>query len=114
MSFTGAGYLANQFRALLDDVKADLAVASQEMAHAVSELKATADEAFEHVKTVRKETAELKAAFGLHSNGPPVDASPEPVIPIPAQVASIFHAAGSDDTGSVKTFKLANGATGQS
>ena len=71
MSVTGAKFLAEQIRNQLASTKAQLAQAGNEMSAAMTELQATADEATKQVKEVQAETADLKAALGLSSNGGP-------------------------------------------
>lgn len=70
-NITGATALGNQFRTLLAGVKAQLDSASNDMNVAMTELKNTSDQATEMVKQVKAETADLKAALGLSSNGGP-------------------------------------------
>lgn len=73
MSITGAKFLGSQFREQLAQVKATLANASTEMGSAMQELTEVAGQAVRTVKSVRDETAELKAALGLASNDAPQD-----------------------------------------
>ena len=71
MSVTGAKFLADQIRTQLAAAKAQLDQAGEEMTAAMSELQGVADEATQQVKAVQAETADLKAALGLNSNGGP-------------------------------------------
>ncbi len=72
MSITGASLLGDQFRRQLAEVKDKLSRSSEKMGTAMTELKDTAVQADDMVKQVEAETADLKAALGLTSNGGPV------------------------------------------
>ncbi|OAF05449.1 hypothetical protein AYJ54_00655 [Bradyrhizobium centrolobii] len=71
VSVTGAKFLAEQIRTQLAAAKAELATAGTDMAAAMTELQDTVVEAKNQVKAVKDETADLKAALGLNSNGGP-------------------------------------------
>ena len=71
MAITNAPQLGQAFRALLGEVKDQLAKATEEMNGAMSELKDATSQAVGMVKQVKTETADLKAALGLSSNNPP-------------------------------------------
>jgi hypothetical protein len=71
MSVTGAKFLAEQIRNQLAEAKAQLTQAGEEMTGAVTELKGVADQATKQVQDIKAETADLKAALGLNSNGGP-------------------------------------------
>lgn len=70
-NITGAGYLAGLFRQRIADTKATLANAGNELNAAVKDLEDVATQAVNQVKAVKAETADLKAALGLNSNGDP-------------------------------------------
>ena len=67
-NITGAGYLAGLFRQRIADVKATLAKSGEDLNDAVTELEDVATQAVNRVKSVKAETADLKAALGLTSN----------------------------------------------
>lgn len=69
---TGASFLGEQFRANLAAVKDKIGKAGQKMNDALKELDDTATQASQMADQVSTETADLKAAMGLHSNNPPV------------------------------------------
>ena len=71
MSVTGAKFLAEQIRNQLAAAKAQLNQAGQEMTDVMAELQDTANAATQQVKDIKAETADLKAALGLNSNGAP-------------------------------------------
>jgi ABC-type transporter Mla subunit MlaD len=68
---TGASALGQMFRQSLAEIKAALDGAQAEMATAIGDLRQTATQATHVVKQVKAETADLKAALGLHTNSPP-------------------------------------------
>ena len=68
-NLTGASFLANLIRTQQAAIKAQLAQAGTELTAAMTELQDTANEATNQVKAVKAETADLKAALGLNSNG---------------------------------------------
>lgn len=68
-NLTGATFLASLIRKQQADIKQQLADAGSEMTKAITELQGVADEATNQVKAVKAETADLKAALGLNSNG---------------------------------------------
>lgn len=68
---TGASFLGDQFRANLAAVKDKIGKAGQKMNDALKELDDTATQASQMADQVSTETADLKAAMGLHSNNPP-------------------------------------------
>jgi hypothetical protein len=70
-NLTGASFLANLIRTQHAAIKKQLADAGTEMTVAMTELQDTANEATNQVKAVKAETADLKAALGLNSNGEP-------------------------------------------
>lgn len=70
-NLTGASFLANLIRQQQAAIKAQIAQAGTEMQTAMSELQEVANEATNQVKAVKAETADLKAALGLNSNGEP-------------------------------------------
>lgn len=137
-NITGASFLANHFRTLIADTKAQLAKAGDDMSVAMAELAQTADHAIKQVKIVQTETADLKAALGLHTNGgePLDEIVPMHVTPIPPAVSPVipmalprsatsgefetpppFYGPGHppsppDDQGDVKTIQLVNGEIG--
>jgi len=71
VSVTGAKFLAEQIRNQLAAAKAQLNQAGQEMTDVMAELQDTANAATQQVKDIKAETADLKAALGLNSNGAP-------------------------------------------
>ena len=71
MGITSASLLGNQFRQGLAGIRAKLDKASADMNSAMTELNDTADAATATVKQVQAETADLKAALGQVTNGPP-------------------------------------------
>lgn len=68
-NLTGATSLANTIRTLLAQTKAQLDKAGNDLTVAVGELQSTATEASKQVRIVQTETADLRAALGLGSNG---------------------------------------------
>lgn len=68
-NLTGASFLANLIREQQAAIKKQLADAGTEMSAAMTELQGVANEATNQVKAVKAETADLKAALGLNSNG---------------------------------------------
>lgn len=70
-NITGATFLAGLFRQRIADTRATLAKAGEDLNAAVTELEDTATHAVNQVKAVKAETADLKAALGLNSNGEP-------------------------------------------
>lgn len=68
-NLTGASYLAQLIRSQQAAVRKQLADAGTEMSAAINDLQGVADEATKQVKAVQAETADLKAALGLNSNG---------------------------------------------
>lgn len=70
-NLTGASFLANLIRQQQAAIKAQIAQAGTEMQAAMTELQDVANEATNQVKAVKAETADLKAALGLNSNGDP-------------------------------------------
>lgn len=70
-NLTGASFLANLIREQQAAIKKQLADAGTEMSAAMTELQGVANEATNQVKAVKAETADLKAALGLNSNGEP-------------------------------------------
>lgn len=70
-NLTGASFLANLIRTQQAAIKQQLAQAGTEMTEAMGELQGIANEATNQVKAVKAETADLKAALGLNSNGEP-------------------------------------------
>lgn len=67
-NITGAGFLAGLFRQRIADTKATLAQAGEELNGAITDLENVAAQAVNRVKSVKAETADLKAALGLTSN----------------------------------------------
>lgn len=67
-NITGAGFLADLFRQRIADTKATLAKAGEDLNAAVADLEDVATQAVNRVKSVKAETADLKAALGLSSN----------------------------------------------
>ena len=112
-NLTGASFLASQFREMIAASKAKLAQAGDDMKLAVAELHDTADHAIAQVKMVQTETAELKAALGLGSNGGPALDEPHftPTPKVEYETPAPFYGPAQpyDDTGQVTRFKLANG-----
>lgn len=70
-NLTGASFLANLIRQQQAAIKKQIADAGTEMQAAMTELQDVANEATNQVKAVKAETADLKAALGLNSNGSP-------------------------------------------
>jgi hypothetical protein len=70
-NITGAGFLGNQFKTALADVKNKLNKAGSDMNAAVTELNAKADQASTIVKQIEAETADLTATLGQITNGAP-------------------------------------------
>ncbi len=70
-NITGAGFLGNQFKTALADVKSKLNKAGSDLSSAVSELNSKADQASAIVKQVEAETADLTATLGQITNGAP-------------------------------------------
>jgi hypothetical protein len=70
-NLTGASFLAQLIRTQQASIKKQLADAGTEMTAAITELQDVANEATNQVKAVKAETADLKAALGLNSNGEP-------------------------------------------
>lgn len=68
-NLTGASFLANLIREQQAAIKKQLDQAGTEMQSAMSELQGVANEATNQVKAVKAETADLRAALGLNSNG---------------------------------------------
>ena len=68
-NLTGASFLANLIRTQHAAIKEQLSKAGTEMTDAINELQGIANEATNQVKAVKAETADLKAALGLNSNG---------------------------------------------
>jgi hypothetical protein len=68
-NLTGATFLAGLIRKQMADTKAQLAKAGQDMQTAMTDLQQVATAATDQVKAVQAETADLKAALGLNSNG---------------------------------------------
>ena len=71
MAITGATFLGTKFREDLQKVKDKLNQTGSEMNAAMQELHSTAEQADTMVKQIKDETADLKAALGLNSNGGP-------------------------------------------
>jgi len=70
-NLTGASFLANLIRTQQAAIKQQLAEAGTELTAAMTELQATANEATNQVNAVKAETADLRAALGMNSNGDP-------------------------------------------
>ncbi len=70
-NITGAGFLGNQFKTALADVKNKLNKAGSDLSAAVGELNSKADLASTIVKQVEAETADLTATLGQITNGAP-------------------------------------------
>lgn len=70
-NLTGASFLANLIRQQQAAIKKQIAEAGTEMQVAMTELQDVANEATNQVKAVKAETADLRAALGLNSNGAP-------------------------------------------
>lgn len=68
-NLTGATFLAGLIRQQMADTKAQLAKAGDDMQKAMTDLQQVASAATDQVKAVQAETADLKAALGLNSNG---------------------------------------------
>lgn len=68
---TGASLLGSQFRSNLAAVKDKIDKAGKKMTDALKELDDTASHASQMADQVTAETADLKAALGLHTNGGP-------------------------------------------
>lgn len=68
-NLTGATFLAGLIRQQMADTKAQLAKAGDDMQKAMTDLQQVATAATDQVKAVQAETADLKAALGLNSNG---------------------------------------------
>lgn len=68
---TGASLLGSQFRSSLAAVKDKINKAGQKMTDALKDLDDTAAQASAMADQVTAETADLKAALGLHTNGGP-------------------------------------------
>lgn len=68
---TGASLLGSQFRSNLAAVKDKINKAGQKMTDALKDLDDTAAQASAVADQVTAETADLKAALGLHTNGGP-------------------------------------------
>lgn len=68
-NLTGATFLAGLIRQQMADTKAQLAKAGEDMQRAMGELQQVASAATDQVKAVQAETADLKAALGMNSNG---------------------------------------------
>ncbi len=70
-NITGAGFLGNQFKEALAQVKSKLTKAGSDLNTAVTELNTKADQASAIVKQVEAETADLTATLGQLTNGAP-------------------------------------------
>jgi hypothetical protein len=71
MNVTGATKLSQSFRDMIADVRSQLSMAHEEMTQAMTELQASTETAKAVVKAVKAETADLTAALGQITNGPP-------------------------------------------
>jgi|SRR5579863_2375132 len=70
-NITGAGFLGNQFKTALADVRSKLNKSGLDLTAAVGELNAKADQASTIVKQIEAETADLTATLGQITNGAP-------------------------------------------